>query len=1109
MSKKKSKANSSKTNKGMNLSEQDREVRFDGSQPWTPNIARIEVALEEEGHEAFTFEDRLRSALPVFWTRQCMLVALFVAAAAFEDAGTARNIVMGLIAFLVVPVGFIGYDVLKRDGHIPRLIPWIDTLAMAAIAVYAPMLLPLVLLLSFAQITLGLFTFSTVIAVANAATLMLGLVAATRLGRIHPDISETLALTGFAMFVPGAALLISRSQRFERDTNRKYLDLLGGLDAIAWEADPDTLALTTVSPQVRKVFGVDPKAFIERWESFVHPDDVEHESQSRHAVVSSGESNIAIDFRMVDRDGATVFVRNTMAVDRDNNGRAVRVRGVLVDVTRQQEAENTIRKQAQYDTLTGLPNRSLFNDQLRRRLDDARRMNETLAVHLLDLNGFKEVNDTLGHAIGDQLLQAIAGRLASYLPDRSLVARLGGDEFAVVTFPASQKVALNVAEMIASCLQPPVNVDGMTIQAGASTGIALYPTDGESPAALMRRADAAMYEAKQAGRSHVFAMPDDDESNLRRLQLLGELRASIASGDFCLFHQPKVDLSSGQVVGSEGLIRWYHKQFGLLTPKDFVELSELSGLIQPLTRWVIEQGIRDLAKWRRAGFEITVALNLSVRNFFDQTLPTFIAELLNEHKVPGEMLVLEITESEVMADRSIARTALAAFRSLGVKIAIDDFGTGFSSLSQLQLLPIDEIKVDQSFVKTMLSDPQDLVIVRSIIELGHNLGLEVVAEGAEGIEQFQALRALQADRVQGYVISKPLPPEEFFSWLNSLERVPQPASDKTIRVRVPASVLGVEPRLVPQTKGRAALAAHLAALGERMPHLNVAMPNRTVERRSQPVLPKLDPIALAGGSDPNNVTSKRSPSAQAHSKTSTGEGVDSPTWQSPISSYPPTPIIEPQSPAPSDGRGNPTWAPPTGAPQDLAPVTPAQYAAPTAPIPPSAVPQAGVPSFVTVPAPAPQAPPVAAPVVAGMPPAPVMQPAPVHPADVVVQPLPAPAALTPLPSMAPGIPAVNQPVPAMPFASMPAATMPAATMPAVTMPAVPCPRHPCLPPRCQRQRYRPSEHFPRSRVSLHCRLPKRRCRRSTWPARPRRRPRHRHLRRRRFPPTTRCRRFRR
>ena len=373
-----------------------------------------------------------------------------------------------------------------------------------------------------------------------------------------------------------------------------------------------------------------------------------------------------------------------------------------------------------------------------------------------------------------------------------MVARLGGDEFAVLVEPANAASAARVAETIASCLTPPITVDDMTIQAGASTGIAMFPGDGEDGAALLRRADAAMYEAKQTGRSHMFATPDDDAANLRRLQLLGEMRASIANGDFRVYHQPKVDLKTGRVVGSEGLVRWQHRQLGLLTPAAFIELSELSGLIQPLTRWVLEQGIRQAAEWRAEGFELAVALNLSVRNFFDQGLPSFIAQLLTQHKLPGEFLVLEITEREVMLDRALARAALSAFRSLGVKISVDDFGTGFSSLSQLQQLPIDEIKVDASFVRGMLVNQQDAVIVRSIIDLGHNLGLEVVAEGAETAEELKALRDLGADRVQGYVISKPLPPEEFTKWLRKLsgreepeEVIPPPPAPRVLRDRGP------------------------------------------------------------------------------------------------------------------------------------------------------------------------------------------------------------------------------------------------------------------------------------------------------------------------------------
>ena len=352
---------------------------------------------------------------------------------------------------------------------------------------------------------------------------------------------------------------------------------------------------------------------------------------------------------------------------------------------------------------------------------------------------------------------------------------------------------------------------------------------------LFRSADAAMYEAKQSGRTHMFATPDDDKANVRRLQLLGELRASITTGDFRLFHQPKVDLKTGRVVGTEGLIRWHHRQFGLLTPNEFVELSELSGLIQPLTRWILERGIRDLAEWRSKGFELTVALNLSVRNFFDQTLPTYIAQLLSDYRVPGDQLCLEITESEVMADRALARTALSAFRSLGVKISIDDFGTGFSSLSQLQQLPIDEIKVDQSFVSGMIDNPQDAVIVRSIIDLAHNLGLEVVAEGAEDEVQLAALRSLGADRAQGYVISRPLPPEEFIPWLERMERGEGTSASSTVpgAGRFTATHLARDEAAEARPSGRPTFVPSLSGVNA----APAAAPKRVVEANAQVTQP--------------------------------------------------------------------------------------------------------------------------------------------------------------------------------------------------------------------------------------------------------------------------------
>ena len=721
-----------------------------------------------DGLDHFSKRERRVFHGQVMVARQIALALLIAMVVVLREIPN-RVPLLACLVGLWVAGGDFQFAFLKVKDGLPATLPWLDCIANLAMLAVAPQALPMILVLGFAQLSIAVVAYGSMHAFFAATCLTIG-VPFISFAAGNADPVSVLTVAVFGIFVPVIAAVLHRIRTLERGTQRRYLDLMGGLDTIVWEADPETLDICLVGPQVRLVFGIEPEEFAERYTELIHPDDRENELALRRGGIENGEERFSVEYRMIDRHGDMISVRNVIAVDHHADGTRKRVRGVINDVTRQQEAEATIRKQAQYDSLTGLPNRSLFNEQLRRRLEDARRTGDELAVLILDLNGFKEVNDTLGHAVGDQLLQAIAGRLAAYMPERSTVARLGGDEFAVVLSPASARAAASIAETIASCLQPPITVDDMTIQAGAATGIALYPSDGESPAALMRRADAAMYEAKQSGRTHMFATPDDDKANVRRLQLLGELRASITTGDFRLFHQPKIDLKTGRIVGTEGLIRWNHRQFGLLSPSEFVELSELSGLIQPLTRWILDRGIRDLSEWRAKGFELTVALNLSVRNFFDQSLPTYIAQLLSDYNVPGDQLTLEITESEVMADRALARTALSAFRSLGVKIAIDDFGTGFSSLSQLQQLPIDEIKVDQSFVSGMIDNPQDAVIVRSIIDLAHNLGLEIVAEGAEDEVQLAALRSLGADRAQGYVISRPLPPDEFIPWLERMER---------------------------------------------------------------------------------------------------------------------------------------------------------------------------------------------------------------------------------------------------------------------------------------------------------------------------------------------------
>ena len=726
--------------------------------------------------ESALFADPGKLAAQMVWTRHLMLGLLLSAVLLHRGLVVDRTMFAGLLAVELGPIGVLLHAAVHRHRRLPAYTLWPDAVAAVVAVALAPTLFRPVLILALAQLTVGAVACGTFAALLASSVLVVGYPAIA----IMKGVESPLDATFFVLlaFLPGMALLAGRVRALERVTRRRYLDLLSGLDAVVWEADPQTLELLFVSPQVLPMFGYEPAGFRSKWIELIPDEDRSQVLASRQGALQLGEDSFSLEHRMVKRSGDVIFVRNTFAVERRDDGSPRRVRGVIVDVTLQQEAEATIRKQSQYDTLTGLPNRALFSEQLRRRIDDARRTGEHLAVLVLDLNGFKEVNDTLGHGVGDQLLQAIAGRLASYLPERSLVARLGGDEFAVMVYPANPRSAAAVAETIASCLQPPITIDAMTVQAAASTGIAIYPTDGDSLATLMRRADAAMYEAKKSGRTHVFAAPDDNDANTRRHQLLGELRGSITGGDLRLFHQPKIDLRTGHVVGTEGLVRWSHRQFGLLAPHEFIELSELSGLIQPLTRWVIERAIRDLAGWRSMGFDFTVAVNLSVRNFFDQGLPTFIARLLSEHSVPGDQLVLEITEREVMADRALARSALSAFRSLGVKISIDDFGTGFSSLAQLQQLPIDEIKVDQSFVSGMLASSQDEVIVRSIIEIGHNLGLDVVAEGAEEREQILRLRELGADRAQGFAVSAAMSSEDFSRWLVLRKRTPPDASGR-------------------------------------------------------------------------------------------------------------------------------------------------------------------------------------------------------------------------------------------------------------------------------------------------------------------------------------------
>jgi diguanylate cyclase (GGDEF)-like protein len=428
-------------------------------------------------------------------------------------------------------------------------------------------------------------------------------------------------------------------------------------------------------------------------------------------------------------------------------------------------ASEALRRQALYDSLTGLPNRRLLDEELHRTLSQEPLPGETIALLMMDLDQFKEVNDALGHHVGDQLLRSIGDRLTAELDD-ALIARLGGDEFAVVLSGLVDEAdARNVADRIRKTLAEPFMLEDVRLQSNASIGIALYPDHARDVPTLIQRADVAMYMAKRAGAGVAVYAAEHDRSSIERLTLIGDLPDAAATGQFVLHYQPCIALRTGRPVRVEALIRWQHPRYGLLAPDQFVELAELSGAIQPMTRWVVREGMAAAETWRAAGHELGLAVNLSVRNLYDPELVAYLESALEDHGMPPGDLILELTETELMDDPSLAREVFTALGDLGVNTAIDDFGTGYSSLTYLRDLPLQEIKIDKSFVAEMHRRSDEFTIVRSMIDLGHNLGLEVVAEGVEHADDLQLLRRLGCDLGQGFHFSRPLPLDELLVWL--------------------------------------------------------------------------------------------------------------------------------------------------------------------------------------------------------------------------------------------------------------------------------------------------------------------------------------------------------
>jgi len=423
----------------------------------------------------------------------------------------------------------------------------------------------------------------------------------------------------------------------------------------------------------------------------------------------------------------------------------------------------SLRVQATHDPLTGLPNRLLFSDRLTQRLAQSRRQKMPLAVMYLDLDRFKIINDTLGHNFGDLLLQGVAERLMTCLRETDTLARMGGDEFTIIlTDIMTAEDATSVAKKVLDVLSEPFFLGGREFFITASIGISIFPSDGADVETLVKNADTAMYRAKEQGRNNYYLYTEAlNSAAMEWMTLDNSLRKALERREFLVYYQPRVEIRTGQTLGTEALIRWQHPEFGLVSPAHFIPLAEETGLIVPISEWVIQTACAQNKAWQNTGIHpMSVSVNISARQFQQEELVSTVKQALAQSGLAPHYLDLELTESTLMQDPDSAVEILLELKSMGVQISIDDFGTGYSSLSYLKRFPIDAVKIDRSFVRDITTNPDDAAIAGAVVAMAHSLKLKVIAEGVETLEQLEFLRGLKCDEMQGYFITPPVPAEQ-------------------------------------------------------------------------------------------------------------------------------------------------------------------------------------------------------------------------------------------------------------------------------------------------------------------------------------------------------------
>ncbi len=527
-----------------------------------------------------------------------------------------------------------------------------------------------------------------------------------------------------------------------------------------------------LSPSHQRILGYDPEALLNKSVfAFIHPEDRKQVKAAFSLAFRDPEIVAKTACRFPHANGTWVILECTGR----NCLQDPTVKGFIVnarDITAQIKMEETLRYQALHDALTDLPNRTFLQKRLNQALMNAECQQNSVALLMMDLDRFKEINDTFGHQHGDLLLQQVSTRLVQAIGSAGIVSRLGGDEFAILLPKADEESTGIIAEQLRNILEEPFMIAGYPLNVEASVGIVLYPLHGTDGLTLMRRADVAMYAAKSTHEGVAFyKATHDDQYSSRRLALIGALRQAIAANELTLYYQPKVNLKTGLTNSVEALARWQHPIHGFVPPDQFIPLAEQTGLINSLTAWALETAIRQCSVWLQAGLSMSVAVNLSSWNLRDITLPETIMSLLTRYSVPPQLLRVELTESMIMTDADRALDVLHRLSALGIHISVDDFGTGYSSLAYLKRLPIDELKIDRSFVQHMLEVEADITIVRSTIMLAHNLGLHIVAEGVEDKATLNLLADFDCDVAQGYYMSRPIPAAELECWLRTFPQL--------------------------------------------------------------------------------------------------------------------------------------------------------------------------------------------------------------------------------------------------------------------------------------------------------------------------------------------------